>query len=765
MPRHRHNHRSRRRSRSAAHSDSHSFTSSSRSSSSSPRNHRKRSNSRPRRQSQYKSRYSRRSKSSHRSRSKSPRRTAKAPRNHRQQKRKFSTPTESQKTAEEHGESSLSIEETNRLRLQLGLKPLSTDSKSSKGTVNLQKSQEDFELEKKQKEVQIALTQSQQKRELESWAKEKSIGQLLSEESNINAKDWVSKTRQMERKVAVKEDEEEYKTTELENIKVAHAMDAFEEGEEVILTLKDTSLLCKDGANMNEDEDELVNVALAEKDRHREKQIKLQRAMMPAYTGYDDDEFIQVGKRRTIKPKLLGQYDEEEDGKARQEQHTFRLGQNGVAVNKKKPQIPPQEENHEVSVTLIMNKSAGITYEEPQTQFHKRKNSKKLLRRLDKEEIIENGVTTQENARETAALVSELEAQALSHGGNTDRRKRVRHEDIQEKEEEEKLARFQQARESANQQSLEAFERSRISKRRRVQAIDEPDDFSLELSASMATTRKWMQQIAELKPVAISESFQTKEERIASFVSSQFSENKLESDGQDIDSESDVKTVGNIFIQNEAPNSKAVIFNDATDFETRIKNAMAQQQSQFRFLNVSNPTTRESTIQKVSEPAEDVNVISKEESPRSADGEEGNDGKTWGEDQPLVGNGVAATLELLRKTGNLKDTRVERQAGRANDARDRDFDDQLRIKNGVKLDYRDEFGRLLTKKEAFRLLSYKFHGHEPGKKRKEKRIKQLKEEITSQKLLSGEGSTKMMKILEKKQKHAKQAHVILSGGT
>uniref|UniRef100_K3X7K3 Uncharacterized protein n=1 Tax=Globisporangium ultimum (strain ATCC 200006 / CBS 805.95 / DAOM BR144) TaxID=431595 RepID=K3X7K3_GLOUD len=147
------------------------------------------------------------------------------------------------------------------------------------------------------------------------------------------------------------------------------------------------------------------------------------------------------------------------------------------------------------------------------------------------------------------------------------------------------------------------------------------------------------------------------------------------------------------------------------------------------------------------------------------DEEETKEDEVWGEEQPLVGSGMAATLALLRKTGDLRETRVERQAGRANDARDRNVDEELRIKDGVKLDYRDEFGRLLTKKEAFRMLSYKFHGHEPGKKKKEKRLKQLKEELEAQKMLSGEGSTKMMKVLEKKQKVSQQAHVVLSGGT
>jgi hypothetical protein len=42
---------------------------------------------------------------------------------------------------------------------------------------------------------------------------------------------------------------------------------------------------------------------------------------------------------------------------------------------------------------------------------------------------------------------------------------------------------------------------------------------------------------------------------------------------------------------------------------------------------------------------------------------------------------------------------------------------------GVKLEYRDEFGRKLTQKEAFRQICYRFHGYGPGKKAKEKRLK------------------------------------------
>ena len=41
----------------------------------------------------------------------------------------------------------------------------------------------------------------------------------------------------------------------------------------------------------------------------------------------------------------------------------------------------------------------------------------------------------------------------------------------------------------------------------------------------------------------------------------------------------------------------------------------------------------------------------------------------------------------------------------------------------VKLEYRDEHGRLQTPKEAYRQLSYKFHGRKPSKSVQEKRDK------------------------------------------
>ena len=86
--------------------------------------------------------------------------------------------------------------------------------------------------------------------------------------------------------------------------------------------------------------------------------------------------------------------------------------------------------------------------------------------------------------------------------------------------------------------------------------------------------------------------------------------------------------------------------------------------------------------------------------------------------QPLVATGMAATLQLLKGTGDLQTK--EELAGRAKDARDRD---PSKKDYGVVIEYRDDLGRKLTQKEAFRQISYRFHGFGPGIKKREKRLR------------------------------------------
>ncbi|CAN8061970.1 unnamed protein product [Agarophyton chilense] len=90
--------------------------------------------------------------------------------------------------------------------------------------------------------------------------------------------------------------------------------------------------------------------------------------------------------------------------------------------------------------------------------------------------------------------------------------------------------------------------------------------------------------------------------------------------------------------------------------------------------------------------------------------------------------GLAATLKRLRQTGALH--RKPEQVGRARDKRYNDSDEES-VQHGkarVKLSYTDEFGNKLTPKEAYRLLSHKFHGNAPKQNKKEKRLQRMLEE-------------------------------------
>lgn len=733
-------------------------------------------------------------------------------------------------TVEKNGEISMSIEETNRVRAALGLKPLSLGpKKKDENVVNLQKTSGQVDEERERAELQKKLAQSKRKRELTQKLAGQSIGEQLMASASTSALDWVKQSRskvddataeakKSKQKTVKKQaaaESEEYSASALAGMVVGHDIKSFEEGDEVVLTLKDSRVLAQDGNDLNDEQDELVNVELSERDRRHAEKQRAQRAMMPAYTGFDDDEFIQMGgsSGRMKKPaRLLSQYDDEDDRQATQQAQKFMLNASGgttVAVSDA-TNAANDLDNEVAVVSLAMDKTKSIdeyyTQEEIDAQFSKKKGKKlrkkkKLRQQQIAEEEEEAGGETGESA---ASLVQQLEAEALKNASKDRgrRRRRVEEDDNdafdskQSGIEEENLLRFQEARERANATASSALQAmTGTKKKRRPVALDDDDvlddAMNMELSASLAQTRR-LAQLKEKTHVAaepssgtvVAPSVVTSEDRIATLVSQTIGTesaitdvtSSLTASSSSSTSNAKPQAVGHVFgatLQDLETSGKTVVFNEATDFETRLKNAMEQRNAQFQAATVEAATqvgrqaesataaSTQSTANRHPNDGDEEMKGQDEDDNEDDEEEETKDGEVWGEEQPLVGSGMAATLALLRKTGDLRETRVERQAGRANDARDRNVDEELKVKDGVKLDYRDEFGRLLTKKEAFRLLSYKFHGHEPGKKKKEKRLKQLKEELEAQKMLSGEGSTKMMKVLEKKQKISKQAHVVL----
>ena len=137
-----------------------------------------------------------------------------------------------------------------------------------------------------------------------------------------------------------------------------------------------------------------------------------------------------------------------------------------------------------------------------------------------------------------------------------------------------------------------------------------------------------------------------------------------------------------------------------------------------------------------------------------------------------MGSGLAATLALLKETGKLHEN--DMWDGRTNDKKPLAL---MRVREAAeitgaefeghkfdfKLDRYDEFGRKMTPKEAFRELCHRFHGIEPGRAKKEKRLRAYQEEVKAKKMREGESVTGSVDKMKMAQKATAAPYVVLSG--
>lgn len=259
---------------------------------------------------------------------------------------------------------SLSIEETNKLRAKLGLKPLQLDSKvastkkksggSSDATATEPVYKDEWGefhhkpakniSEKLQAEkLREKFRQQKEKRALEK--KLKATKTLGESDADDDISKWVNVSREKEKlkadaarraKVLQEMDdefgvselvEEEtrrerkriYSSNNLKGLHVDHDLDAFTEGRSVILTLKDQDVLDEENG------DTLINVNMVDDERYR-KNID-NKKLNPNQFGYNvyDEEVDEFGT--PINRNILSKYDEEIDGKHSKKKR-FTIGQN-----------------------------------------------------------------------------------------------------------------------------------------------------------------------------------------------------------------------------------------------------------------------------------------------------------------------------------------------------------------------------------------------------------------------------------------------------
>jgi U4/U6.U5 tri-snRNP-associated protein 1 len=535
-----------------------------------------------------------------------------------------------------------------------------------------------------------------------------------------------------------------YSSSDLKGLKVMHGANDFDEGEEVILTLADSNVLDKDedgkALGINEGGDVLENVLLADKDRRIDREAKKRRLNQPVYSALDDYEF-QDGMATGSRAPMLPQYEKEKKA-----QPKFELGNDGVAsfAPSSIASISTTKTSGGGGVSNIHSlqsstKAASDYYSAVEyTAFSKSKKGKDKKNKAFRKKSTED----EEQPEEVESGANESKSMDVEDG-NAPKVvvpkvvPKLKFSSIDLDEDDPDLAQsLARARRMALQQRVKSEEMVQDSSEAGAGGIANVEDRGAMVAMSLASKAKG----------AVSSALTHEDE------------------GEDT-----------LNVEGRLANG-SLVFNSTTEFATRLQahlSEKARSKSEALMRDLERTVDRTATAtagaatagaaagaaaggvrrtadhdamdedededgaggddQKVniSGTMEDFAGLSDMDDSDDSDGDaqggaragEG-EGEAGDEDlafvhrQPLVGKGMGATLALLKETGELK--KSEQLAGRAKDNR---AYDPSSADHGVKLEYRDEFGRKLTQKEAFRQLSYKFHGYGPGQKKLEKRLK------------------------------------------
>ncbi|KAL9673174.1 hypothetical protein QQ045_029428 [Rhodiola kirilowii] len=128
-----------------------------------------------------------------------------------------------------------------------------------------------------------------------------------------------------------------------------------------------------------------------------------------------------------------------------------------------------------------------------------------------------------------------------------------------------------------------------------------------------------------------------------------------------------------------------------------------------------------------------------------------------------VGKGLYGALKLLKERGSLKESvewggrNIDKKKSKLVGISDTNEAKEIHIERV------DEFGRIMTPKEAFRQLSHAFHGKEPGKMKKEKRIKQAQEELKMKKMKNSDTPSLSVERMREAQARLQTPYLVLSG--
>ncbi|XP_050535297.1 U4/U6.U5 tri-snRNP-associated protein 1 [Daktulosphaira vitifoliae] len=627
---------------------------------------------------------------------------------------------------------SLSIEETNKLRAKLGLKPLQVDNigttKNRDDGLQVIAGDEGEFVHKpaasiternRIDKIKTKIAERKQKRLIES--KMLNVKKLADSDSEEDAVSWVQKTKniQEEREKAKKKAQELeemddvfgvgdliqestknemsnlYSSKHLKGLEVQHSMDQFLEGKDVILTLQDKDVLA-------EDPDVLVNVNMIDDENYK---LNIDRRKQRSnYSGYDELEEMDVDKPSLV----LSKYDEEIDGIQKK---SFKLGINNYQAKREtiKEKLKKNLNLDSLSSTQLKLASDYYNDSEMSVKFKKVKKKKLRINPLKADKLERSlRLANKNGAKEDNDDLDEIED--VLNGDLVDVEIKIEN--------------------------------------------DDEDDMGLQLALKKARKLKQLE-IIEKKPDV--KDLLIKDEYDNNIQGAIILNSTAEF----------CRTLGDIPTYGKAGNREEEEAEELMDYE---RNNVKQEHSG---SDDSNDGWKEVEMERK---LIDMKSI---------------DSKPILEPEPDLGKGVAGALRLAMSKGYIekeenarpsasrfahlqaKNYSIEDKAFLAEDEkasrRDRysgptvEFREKDGYKPNIKLDYIDDDGHLLSEKEAFRYLSHKFHGKGPGKNKIEKRIKKAEQEALMKKMSSTDTPLGTLNMLQSKQKQTQSPYIVLSG--
>ncbi|KAL1412710.1 hypothetical protein Q8F55_000457 [Vanrija albida] len=663
----------------------------------------------------------------------------------------------------------LTLEETNKVRISLGLAPIGGDDDAAGGEpeptqediaeANFAQRRADERAAKKEKETREQIERVKNQRALNKKLQGSTLGDTTKDDK-LSASSWIKAQKKRasrhEKDLAAKRlremeeaDRVAYDEADLVGIKVAHDADAFEEGQDVILTLKDSRIL-------EGDEDELQNVNIADLEADAAVKERKRKAAQ-AYTGYDDDEFEEgrIGKKADV----LSKYDEDYASGGKVKTEGFRLG----APVEKKAKV--EEEDVEMfgaapqsKVKLDLNFARDFDVSDYMKEGDKgfkvkKRRAKKSSRRAEQDDGGDGGMdvdfvptfTKRAVGDEPDNLVDDDDLQASlarSRREAAKKKPKVKAEDL--------AARIaQQKQEDAAAEAAQADgnddDDGRIT-------FDDTSEFVRNVTAASLAAPVKQERTRTASPAAGPSSAAAEQPVVVKIERVEDGDEPMSDEDEDED--------------------------DALA-EIAAREGLSLEEYRLRI---------DAQMRELEDVKAEAAAAEEPEAP--------------------VGNGVANILTMLRNQGSLAkksdaDEARERQQkqhdlwladhrrrqaqkemeriaarGGNKDQAQREYDNRMReqheartaldafknYKPDIKIAYHDEFGREMSAKEAWKSLSHKFHGKTSGRMKTEKRLRKMDEERKAQSMSASDTPLGMTNAFSRRQQKTGEAHMVLSVG-